>query len=192
MKGMALAAVVAAALAAVPAGLRAQPPKPTNTYDVRSDGNLTVSSLNDLFKLSAVVAEVHLGTPRQDDGMLRTMGLPALTYDGRVATLFKADQFVTAADSPISVSRVGGRVDRGSHFADYVDSSFTRFIPDHTYVLFLRRDATGRYWPATGTAESAFLIEREAVRALGRTTFTTTVSRMSRSALFEALKRAGG
>ena len=192
MKDGALAAALTAiALAVVLPGLRAQG-KPTNTYDVQTDGGYSVGSLGDLWKLSSVIAEVHLGSPRQDEGVLRAMGMPALTYDGKILTLLKADAVVTTAESPISVSQAGGRVDRGDHYADYVDSRFTRFVPEKTYLLFLRRDKTGRYWPATGTADSAYLIERESVRALGRTSFTATIVRMSRTALIDAVKRSGG
>ena len=192
MKDAALAAALTAiALVALPLGVGAQG-KPTNTYDVQTDGGYSVSSLGDLWKLSSVIAEVHLGSPHQDDGLLRTMGMPALTYDGTIVTLLKADAVVTTPESPISVSRAGGRVDRGDHFAEYVDSKFSRFVPEKTYLLFLRRDKTGRYWPATGTPDSAYLIERETVRALGKTSFTATVVRMSRTALIDAVKRAGG
>lgn len=192
MKDAAFAAVLTA-IAALNASfdLRAQG-KPTNTYDIQADGGHAAGSLSDLWKLSGVVAEIHLRSPTLDQGALRIKGVPALTYEGRILTLFKADQFVTAPDSPISVSRVGGRIDRGDHFADYVDSAFARFVPEKTYMLFLRRDATGRYWPTTGTADSAYLLEGEAVRALGRTSLTATVTRMSRRALVDAVKRAGG
>jgi hypothetical protein len=182
---------IALAIAVTVASARAQG-KPTNTYDVRSDGGIAAASLNDLWKLSAVVVEVHLAAPRFDDSVLRSLGMPALTYDGRIVTLLKPDQFVITPESPIAVSRIGGRVDRGNHFADYVDSSFPRFVPEKTYILFLRRDAAGRYWPATNTADSAYLIEGETVRALSRTSLSTTVSRMSRRAVLDALRRAGG
>jgi hypothetical protein len=166
--------------------------KPINAYDVHADGGVSAGSLNDLWKLSAVVAEAHVGAPRFDDGMLRSMGLPALTYDARIVTLFKGDKVVTGPESPISVSRIGGRVDRGDHIADYVDSKFARFVPEKTYILFLRRDATGRYWPATGTADSTYLIEGEAIRTLGKSSLITTISRMTRSTLVDALTRLAG
>lgn len=192
MKDVALAAALTAAvLVAVCPGIQAQG-KPTNTYDVHADGGYGAGSLNDLWKLSAVVAEVHVGTPRQDDRLMRSMGLPTLTYEARIVTLFKADTFVTGSDSPISLSRVGGRVDRGDHFAEYVDSTFARFVPDKTYIVFLRRDAIGRYWPATVTADSTYLIEGDAIRTLGKSSLMTTISRMTRRGLVDALTRLGG
>lgn len=184
------AALTAVVLGTVLPAARAQG-KPINSYDVHADGGVSAGSLNDLWKLSAVVAEVHVGAPRVDDGMMRSMGLPALTYDARIVTLFKADKFVSGPESPISVSRIGGRVDRGDHIADYVDSKFARFVPEKTYILFLRRDASGRYWPSTGTADSTYMIEGESIRTLGKSSLITTISRMTRRTLADALTRLG-
>lgn len=195
MRGVWLAILLA--VTPIPAGVvlrsQAAPNKPVRNTEMHADGGYLVSSISDLWKLAQVVAEVELGTPRQDEitASGQRLDLPVLSYDAVVRTILKGDGSVNDRTTALTISRIGGRIDRGEYIANYIDSRFPAFVPYRTYLLFLKRDDAGRYWAVTSDAESAYEIDREIVRPLSKSAFAQGLAKMSRSALLTALRTQG-
>ena len=196
MKRMISSAVVALVTigAALSLAQSRLPDKPVRQYKVHADGGYGASSLVDLWRLSDVVVEVSIlrVRPGVAPGTGGPEDLPKTNYEAQVLQAFKTDAETGANSATMTLARLGGRVERRDHIAEYRDDRLPPLVTNQTYILFLRRDRQGDYWPATADGDSAFAVDGEAVKALGNNALARSIAALSTSQLRDALRKQKG
>lgn len=138
---------------------RAASGKPVKVVEFHIDGRpLPPASWDELWNRADIVVEGIIQAETALDGSFTA-------YELQLVEVYKGDSQIATNTPSISVTRMGGVRDKGSHIEKRVEEGFPLFERGEHYILFLQALSNGRY---TLSAEGAFLITPSSVQPRGR------------------------
>jgi hypothetical protein len=191
---IALATFVAAA---TPTGspLDDRQQKPVTHNKIYIDGGRQISSLDDLWRLSSVVAEgtVVAVSPMPEFTASGTPAVPTSRIAVRLIRVFKTDERIRDHQESLELLMIGAERDKGDHVEASEDPNLPLLKKGQHPILFLTwRELSRDYELATGTADSVFTVDDGIVNSRGRSATARELAGLKHGNLASLLNAKGG
>jgi hypothetical protein len=166
--------------------------KPTKVQSFHTDGGpAPATTLEDLWQPSDLVVEGVVVAPPRYVRMPGSGTAVFTEYAFQVLQVFKRDSELVSSDGVITVQRLGGVIDVGSHLEDRTDVNLPRLRKGERYILFLRRlPGENTYTPPT--ADFVFLVDKNRVVPRGKGPFAQQHAGREADELVTAIRKRGG